>query len=122
MAIAVLLGFHCLLRVNELVHIRVEDFADSNDPRLGTTFSTASSGFVTPRLAQISGCLLLTLSFSLLSALWFLPLPVDITFSLLQLLRLEFNSSVPVLFWVLVHLMFPILSVMVVPLALLWMS
>jgi len=34
-AIATLVGFHCLLRVNELVHLKVEDVADSGDHRVG---------------------------------------------------------------------------------------
>lgn len=39
LAVATLLAFDCLLRVSELVGLRVGDVADSGDPRIGTRFS-----------------------------------------------------------------------------------
>lgn len=39
LAVGTLLAFDCLLRVSELVGLRVEDVADSGDPRVGTRFS-----------------------------------------------------------------------------------
>jgi integrase len=39
LAVGTLLAFDCLLRVSELVGLRVSDIADSGDPRVGTRFS-----------------------------------------------------------------------------------